>query len=110
MERLREERGRAYAGQAPGADTGLIVPETKWVKVYEEEVDDETGEITGTYPQKRVEEVVIWTFDAALERAMESLEEQTAKELGQLIDKKEITGANGQPLFKAYLGDDAEGV
>ena len=38
-------------------------------------------------------------FDAALFREIRAIDEQAAKELGQWIDKGELTGRNGTPLM-----------
>lgn len=42
-------------------------------------------------------------FDASIVREMRAIDEQAAKELGQWIDKGELTGANGSPLMMSEV-------
>lgn len=58
----------------PGGETGLLVREVK-------------------------HHTTVYKFDAALVRELREHEKQAAQELGQWLEKKEITGGDGQPLF-----------
>lgn len=61
----------------PGGTTGLVV---KQLKVSGETVVSE------------------YVFDRAVLQELRALEEQAAKELGQIVDKRELTGKDGGPL------------
>ncbi len=71
----------AAAGDAPGADTGLLV---------------RTYKAVGNGPTAYVVEE--WAVDTGLLKEMRELEKQVAQDTGQLIEKKELTGSNGGPL------------
>lgn len=58
-----------------------------------------TGGETGLLVRDYKHGGTVYKFDAALLREMREHEKQAAQELGQWLDKKEITGGDGQPLF-----------
>lgn len=103
QERLQivlDDRQEAYIKeeQVIGGRSGAIVKQTKTV---------------GAGKEARVIEE--YAFDAAIFREIRAIDEQAAKELGQWIDKGELTGKNGSPLMMtevvidmSSLGDDAE--
>ena len=73
--RVIEERAEDMDGEATATGTGLLVRQIKIVR----NGDDVTV-------QKE------YTVDVALMREIRALEEQAAKELGQWVDKREVTG------------------
>ncbi len=77
LETLIEKRSQDMADVPGGGETGLLVRQYKV-----------SGENT----------VVEYAFDAALSRELRAVKEQAAKELGQLVDKSELTGKDGGPL------------
>lgn len=78
-----EDREEVYVQDAEvvAGRTGLIVKQTKSVGYG-----------------KNSQIVTENAFDAALIRELRAVDEQAAKELGQWVDKGELTGANGGPL------------
>jgi hypothetical protein len=77
LETLIEQRAEALADVSAGGDTGLLV---KQFKVSGENV------------------VTEYAFDAAVVRELRAVKEQVAKELGQIVDKRELTGKDGGPI------------
>jgi len=75
------EQRAAAGGDAPGAETGLLVRTFKSV-----------GSGPSAYT---VEE---WTVDTGLLREMRELEKQVAIEVGDWAEKKEHSGPNGGPI------------
>lgn len=69
--------------EIPGGATGLLV---KQYKVSGENV------------------VAEYVYDSAVTRDLLKVQEQAAKELGQLVDKKELTGKDGVPLLPEIAG------
>ena len=70
-----EARGEDMEGETPGGETGLLVRQTKQI-----------GSGRDAY---KIEEYAV---DVALMREIRALEEQAAKELGQWVDKREVSG------------------
>jgi len=70
----------------PGGTTGLLVRDAKSV---------------GSGKVCRV--INVYTVDIPLLRELRAIEEQIAKELGQWTEKRELTGANGDPLIPAPM-------
>ena len=114
--RLIAARADDLDGEVPGGETGLLVREAKVVKVYSVEqvaqgqtvpLDESTALLI---PQKRVEIVYEYPADVALLREARATLEQAAKELGEWTEKKEVTGKDGEPLFKVYAGVDVDEV
>jgi hypothetical protein len=107
-------RAGDLAGEVAGGDTGLLVRTAKVVKVFEIEQPKRNGvPLPGppvTIPQKRVEIVYEYAADVALLRESRATLEQAAKELGQWTEKQEVTGKDGEPLFKVYAGVDVDDV
>lgn len=64
-----------------------------------EEMQDVAGGETGLLVREIKHLGFVFKFDAALLREMREHEKQAAQELGQWLEKKEISGADGQPLF-----------
>jgi hypothetical protein len=81
MARVIEARGREMDGEAPGAETGLLVRQVKVIG---------TGE-----QQRTVEEYAV---DTGLLRELRATEEQAARELGQWAERQEHAGPGGGPL------------
>jgi hypothetical protein len=79
------ERAAAYAGEAPGAGTGWLVRQYKQVGV-------------GPHAQL-VEE---WALDTGLAESMRKLEQHTATETGDWVEKRAATDPSG-----AHAADDA---
>lgn len=75
------------AADTPGASSGLLVSKP---------IFSHSGELAYE-----------WKFDSALVREYRALMEQTAKELGQLQDRLEITG---ETLVRQYVGVNIEDV
>lgn len=91
MRRIIEARAVAYAGQAPGSDEGLLVKTPMLVKVFEaappeDDEDDEGGPMK---PLKESRIVYEWALDKALLAEMRAHEDEVAKHLGQLVEKRE---------------------
>jgi len=99
--------------QVPGGLTGLIVGNTRFVKVIEaafekaapassadEAADPEEDlEARVVYrPTKQVEPVREYAIDTGLLAELRALEAQTAKELGQVAERHEHTGKGGGPI------------
>ncbi|MFP5276963.1 MAG: helix-turn-helix domain-containing protein [Acidobacteriota bacterium] len=91
LETLIEQRAKAHSDVVAGGDTGLIVRQFK--------VSGET-------------EVEEYVFDAAVIREMRAVQEQAAKELGQLVDKHEHKISSLKDLsdeeLAALLAEDGE--
>lgn len=81
---LVEDREAAYAEDKDviGGRTGLVVKQTR---------------LLGTGKDARIVEE--FAFDRPVVMELRATQEQAAKELGQWVDKGEITGANGSPLI-----------
>lgn len=77
LETLIEDRAADMADVPGGGNTGLLVKQFK--------VSGETV-------------VTEYAFDAAVVRELRAVKEQVAKELGQIVEKKELTGKDGGPL------------
>lgn len=87
-------RATEYARAAPGADTGLLVRTFKQV---------------GRGEDARVLEE--WAVDTGLLAELRQLEQLTAKELGQVIERSEVTGKNGGAIvIRRYVGIDPDDV
>lgn len=83
-----DDRQTAYAGQEDvvGGRSGVIVKQTKSVGYGKE--------------TQIIQEA---SFDASLIREIRAIDEQAAKELGQWIDKGELSGSNGSPLMMSEV-------
>ncbi len=107
LQELIAARGRTYKNQAPGADTGLLVPKPRLIKVYEvagppDEDDDEEdpaaqeGDGEVLYSGKRSVTVVEWTMDTAvLHELREHIKLATQLMMGEWSERKELTGKDG---------------
>jgi len=94
MLQVIQARGAEYAQAAPGADTGLLVRTFKQV---------------GRGEDARVLEE--WAVDTGLLAELRQLEQLTAKELGQVIERSEVTGKNGGAIvIRRYVGIDPDDV
>jgi transposase-like protein len=80
----------------PGGNTGLMVRTVKRVVV---ETD-----IQGHPRSTEVEEFAV---DTGLLKELREIERQAAQELGQWLEKKEITGKDGGPVIVVNLGETA---
>ncbi len=121
MRQLIADRAEAYAGQAPGAGTGLLVPKPLLLKVYDagpapetpDEAEDpaDPGEAGETlFFAKRSVTAVAWAVDTGLLHELREHEKIAAQMLGQWTDKSDVT-SGGQPLLiKAYVGVDLDRV
>ncbi len=98
--------------EVPGGETGLLVRQTKFVKVYEVlrprkksptsingepdvEPEDPAGEEedeAAIIPTKRVVQVEEFAIDTGALAELRAIELQAAKELGQIIEKTEHSG------------------
>ena len=77
LEQIRIERGQDVNMQeVPGGKTGLLVREYKGHS-----------------------DLPVYKIDAALLKEIRELEKEVAIELGQWTEKKELTGAGGEPLL-----------
>lgn len=85
-----ESRADDMAGEAPGAETGLLVKSYKQI---------------GQGPGAQM--VTEYAVDTALMREIRAIEEQAAKELGQWEEKQAITG---EVMVRRYIGVDLESV
>lgn len=108
----------------PGGDTGLMTRTVKWVKQYnvvkqcgepfddvdpeelERVLEDDDGDLVVAAGPRLVSEYAI---DQAVLNELLKLEQAVARELGQLTEKREVTGKDGAPLMNqqviVYLPD-----
>lgn len=94
LHRVIEARGAAYADEAPGAEAGIMVRSYKQV---------------GQGPTAQLMEE--WSVDTGLLGELRALEQQAAKELGQWVDKGELTGKNGSAIeVRRFVGVDVDSV
>lgn len=84
-----EARAEAYATEAPGAATGLLVRTYKQV---------------GQGPSAQLREE--WSVDTGLLSEFRQLEQQVAKEMGQWVDKQAPTDPTGEHPYE-QLSDEA---
>jgi hypothetical protein len=85
-----ESRADEMDGEAPGAETGLLVKTFKQI---------------GQGPGAQM--VTEYAVDTALMREIRAIEEQAAKELGQWEEKQAVTGS---VAVRRYIGIDVEAV
>ncbi len=117
LDRVIEARATEHAA-VPGGNTGLLVREPKIVKVYSVTPPGRRGSTSAAdeddeemlTPTGGVQVVYEYRVDTATLAEMRNTEKQAAQELGEWSEKKELTGANGEPLIKAYLGLDLDEV
>jgi hypothetical protein len=64
----------------------------------------ETGLLVRTYKPGKYRVVEEYRFDAALLAELRAHELQAARELGQLVEKRELTGKNGGPVEVEHGG------
>jgi hypothetical protein len=64
-----------------------------------------TREIKSVGSGGNAREVEVYRVDTALLKELREHERQAAEELGQWVDRKEITGRDGEPFCKVYLFD-----
>jgi transposase-like protein len=84
LERLMEQRAADVStAEAAGGDQGLIVRQYK---------------VSGE------NQVTEYVFDRAVLQEMRALQEQAAKELGEFVEKRELTGKDGAPLHPDIAG------
>lgn len=101
---IRERAADPAMALIPGGKSGLLVRETKYVKVYAAPATPQ-----GTaQPTRQVVEVEFYTVDNATIKSILAVEEQMAREQGEWTEKRELTGASGEPLIKAYIGVDLD--
>lgn len=104
-------RAAAYAGQAPGSDTGLLARKVSIVKVYDAGDESEADEPGVLYSAKKFHEVAEFALDRPLLAELREIEAAIAKELGQITTKSDlsVTGKDGGPIVvqrKSDLTDD----
>jgi hypothetical protein len=86
MLRIIKERSESpEMANVPGGKTGLLVRNVKAVG----KGDD-------------FQLIELYEVDAALLKELREHEKQVAHELGQWVDRKELTGKDGEPFFKFY--------
>lgn len=88
MSIVRDRANSPQFSVEPGASSGFMTRKIKRTRWY----DPKTGEL------KNETEETEYRFDAGLARAVLDLEKQAAIELGEFAEKREVYGANGQPL------------
>ena len=104
----------------PGGTTGLLTREIKFVVVYEskrldrERPDGEGAHDTeapaAIFPAKYKEPVEVYTVDTGTLRELRAVAQQAAQDLGQWTEKKELSGGDGEPAIKVYMGVDLEDI
>ena len=98
LERIIEARAVEHKG-VPGGDTGLLICQVKFIKVYEtgesEAVADADELLHPTRTSVQVKEYMI---DVGLLREMREIEKQAAIELGEWTQKHEHSGADNGPM------------
>jgi hypothetical protein len=98
----------ARAGEhadVPGGQSGLLVKETRFVKVLEVKSDDgdwpsEEDEVV--IPTKRVQPVDYYAVDTGLLREMRETEKQAAQEIGDWTEKFEVSGNQDKPVIHEH--------
>jgi transposase-like protein len=94
-----EDRGVEYEDDAPGTRTGLVT---------------KTFKMVGAGRDATL--VTEWGVDTPTVREIRAIQEQAAKELGQWVEKGEISGPGGSPLVIRSISvplpvrDDANGL
>lgn len=84
LNRIISERAvAAEMATVPGGTTGLLTRKTAYVKVYKV-TDDGTGN-----PQREMVEVEEYAVDTGLLHELRAHEDEVAKHLGQLVEKRE---------------------
>lgn len=109
----RERAADAGVQEAPGGKTGFVVRTAKLVKVYESSEDAEPedaeppseGGDEALSPTKQSYLVYEFPIDTGLLKEMRDLEALAAKELGQITERKELTGPNGGPIEHKDVSD-----
>lgn len=102
MTALIEARAAEMAGEVAGGETGLLVRQLKHITVRFESTKD--GKTART-PNVTREEHYEYAFDAALVRELREHEKHVAQDVGQSVEKVEITGANGGPIRVQAIDD-----
>lgn len=92
MTRVIEQRATVYAGIQAGGNTGLLVKQIKGIGKGED--------------FQVVEEYAV---DTGLLKEMREHEKQAAQELGEWTEKREVTGKNGEDLFKHVIVEIVDG-
>lgn len=101
MSQVIEARAEAHA-DVPGGATGLLVKETRFVKVLEVKASEkgswpeEDDEIVT--PTKSVRPVDYYAVDTGLLREMRETEKQAAQEIGDWTEKYQVSGDRDNPL------------
>jgi AcrR family transcriptional regulator len=104
MKRVIEARGAdPTMAECPGGDTGLMVRTIKKVVLE----DDTTPADEENRPRgPRAVEVAEYAVDTGLLKELRDHEKQAAQELGQWLEKQQVSGADGGPLVVLKLGRD----
>lgn len=95
LEQIRQERAADdWLSDVPGGSTGFVVKQLKTVKHhYIPDPDDEDG---------KPSQMTVETWEAAVDtghlREFRELEKQTAQDLGQWTERREVTGSDGGPI------------
>ena len=111
LQRVIDERAADPSmATIPGGTTGLLLRETKFIKMFSVALDEEGNETGPATPLKLYAEVQVYTVDTGTVRQMDNTARQAAQDLGQWVTKGEVTGKGGEPLIKVYAGFDPEEV
>jgi hypothetical protein len=87
MKRVIRERGEELAGKTAGGATGLLV------RTYKVLGSGEDAELISEFQ-----------VDTGLLRELRAHEQQAAQELGQWLERKEVSGNEGAPVIVKVLG------
>jgi hypothetical protein len=106
--------------QVPGGTTGLLTREIKFVVVYESkrldrehpdsEVAPDAETPTAIFPAKYKEPVEVYTVDTGTLKELRAVAQQAAQDLGQWTEKRELSGGDGEPAIKVYMGIEIEDI
>jgi len=96
----------------PGGKTGLLAREVKFVVVYEAKRPEgaEPAAPTALFPAKYKEPVEVYTVDTGTLKELRAVAQQAAQDLGQWTEKRELSGGDGEPAIKVYMGIDIEDI
>jgi hypothetical protein len=109
MRSVIDARAKQHEG-VPGGESGLLVKETRFVKVLEVKRGkdggwpDEDDEIV--IPTKSVQPVDYYAVDTGLLKEMRETEKQAAQEIGDWTEKFEFSGNKDSPLVHEHRYED----
>ena len=96
LKRIIEARSVEHK-DVPGGDTGLLICQVKFIKVYESDEGEAVAD-ESVHPTRTSVQVKEYSVDFGLLREMREIEKQAAIELGEWTQKHEHSGTDGGPM------------